>query len=140
MLLPPDCQPPDRGVAAGAAARGSAGGAARDRPAAAGGAGAGAAGGRPGRGECGDDLWLAARLPGLAVRQPGLSHPAGSTGPADQGAEAAPGGLVSAGPEAAGYPTGCWNGAVVQDLLQREFGVRYNVHYVAELLRNLGFS
>ena len=48
--------------------------------------------------------------------------------------------LVEAGPEAAGYPTGCWNGAVVQDLLQREFGVLYNVHYVAELLRNLGFS
>ena len=48
--------------------------------------------------------------------------------------------LISAGPEAAGYPTGCWNSAVIQDLLQREFGVLYNVHYVAELLRNLGCS
>jgi len=48
--------------------------------------------------------------------------------------------LVAAGPEAAGYPTGCWNGAVIQDLIQREFGVLYSAQYIAELLRNLGFS
>ncbi len=50
------------------------------------------------------------------------------------------GALVEAGPEAAGYRTGCWNSALIQALIQREFGVLYNVHYVAELLRNLGFS
>jgi transposase len=48
--------------------------------------------------------------------------------------------LVAAGPEAAGYPSGCWNSALVQDLIQREFGVPYSVRYVAELLGNLGFS
>jgi transposase len=48
--------------------------------------------------------------------------------------------LVAAGPEAAGYASGCWNSAMVQDLIQREFGVLYNVRYVAELLKNLGFS
>ncbi len=48
--------------------------------------------------------------------------------------------LIEAGPEAAGYRTGCWTSAVIQGLIQREFGVLYNVHYVAELLRNLGFS
>jgi transposase len=48
--------------------------------------------------------------------------------------------LVEAGPEAAGYASGCWNSAMVQDLIEREFGVRYSVRYVAELLRNLGFS
>ncbi len=48
--------------------------------------------------------------------------------------------LVEAGPEAAGYPTGCWNSAIIQDLIQREFGVLYSVQYVAALLRNLGFS
>jgi len=47
---------------------------------------------------------------------------------------------VSAGPEAAGYATGCWNSALVQDLIQREFGVLYSIQYVAELLTNLGFS
>lgn len=48
--------------------------------------------------------------------------------------------LVSAGPEAAGYQTGCWSSALLQDLIQRAFGVLYNVHYRAELLGNLGFS
>jgi len=48
--------------------------------------------------------------------------------------------LIAAGPEAAGYRTGCWNCALVQGLIQREFGVLYNPHYLAELLRNLGFS
>jgi len=48
--------------------------------------------------------------------------------------------LVTAGPEAAGYPTGCWSSALLQDLIQREFGHLYNVHYLSELLRNLGFS
>jgi transposase len=48
--------------------------------------------------------------------------------------------LVSAGPEAAGYATGCWNAALIQALIQREFGVCYHVHYVSQLLRNLGFS
>jgi transposase len=48
--------------------------------------------------------------------------------------------LVAAGPEAAGYATGCWNSAIVQELIEREFGVLYSVQYVAELLKNLGFS
>jgi transposase len=48
--------------------------------------------------------------------------------------------LVEAGPEAAGYATGCWHSALLQALILREFGVLYNVHYVSELLRNLGFA
>lgn len=48
--------------------------------------------------------------------------------------------LVLARPEAAGYASGCWNSAMIQDLIQREFGLLYSVPYVAELLRNLGFS
>lgn len=47
---------------------------------------------------------------------------------------------LKAGPEAAGYPTGCWNTALIQDLIQREFQRTYNVHYLATLLHNLGFS
>ncbi len=35
--------------------------------------------------------------------------------------------VITAGPEAAGYPTGCWNSALVQDLIEREFGVLYSV-------------
>jgi transposase len=48
--------------------------------------------------------------------------------------------LVTAGPEAAGYLTGCWSSALLQDLIHREFGVLYHVHYLCELLRNLTFS
>lgn len=48
--------------------------------------------------------------------------------------------LVTAGPLAAGYPTGCWSGLLLQDLIYREFGQFYNAHYVCTLLHNLGFS
>ena len=48
--------------------------------------------------------------------------------------------LLRAGPEAAGYPTACWNAAVIQDLIYHEFGVLYNVHYLSTLLANLGYS
>src|SRR5258708_6541935 len=48
--------------------------------------------------------------------------------------------LVKAGPSAAGFESACWNAGMIQALIEREFGVLYNVHYVAELLGNLGFS
>jgi len=47
---------------------------------------------------------------------------------------------LQAGPQAAGYPTGCWSALLVQDLIQREFGVLYNAHYLCQLLKGLGFS
>ena len=48
--------------------------------------------------------------------------------------------MLEAGPLAAGYPSGCWSTLFLQDLIQREFGHLYNHHYLATLLRNLGFS
>jgi transposase len=48
--------------------------------------------------------------------------------------------LVKAGPLAAGFPTACWTSLLIQQLIQQEFGVLYNRHYVCELLHNLGFS
>ena len=47
---------------------------------------------------------------------------------------------LKAGPQAAGYPTGCWSALLVQTLIQREFGVLYNAHYLCQLLKTLGFS
>ena len=38
--------------------------------------------------------------------------------------------LVKAGPQAAGYPTGCWNAWLIQEVIYREFGVAYTVHYL----------
>jgi transposase len=48
--------------------------------------------------------------------------------------------LIEAGPEAAGCPTGCWHALLIQQVIQREFGVTYNVQYLATLLHSLGFS
>jgi transposase len=48
--------------------------------------------------------------------------------------------FIEAGPEAAGFRPACWNSVLIQELIQREFHVLYNVHYVCELLKNLGFS
>ena len=48
--------------------------------------------------------------------------------------------IVKAGPEAAGFPTGCWHARLVQQVIWREFHVTYNVQYLAALLHNLGFS
>lgn len=48
--------------------------------------------------------------------------------------------LITAGPEAARYTSACWNSALIQDLILREFQVEYNLHYICALLRNLGFS
>ncbi len=48
--------------------------------------------------------------------------------------------IIDAGPEAAGFPTGCWHALLIQQVIHREFGVTYNVHYLAQLLHTLGFS
>ena len=48
--------------------------------------------------------------------------------------------LLKAGSLAAGFASACWNAAMIQQLIADEFGVMYNVHYLAELLGNLGFS
>jgi transposase len=48
--------------------------------------------------------------------------------------------LITAGPEAAGYVSGCWTANMLQDLILCHFGVVYHPHYVCTLLRQLGFS
>lgn len=48
--------------------------------------------------------------------------------------------LIKAGPRAVGLVTECWTSLLIQLLIQQEFGVLYNRHYVCELLHNLGFS
>lgn len=45
------------------------------------------------------------------------------------------------GPQAAGFPNGCWSSLLVQELIRREFGgVVYNRTYVCALLKQLGYS
>lgn len=48
--------------------------------------------------------------------------------------------MIDGGPQAHGYPGACWCSSMVQDLINREFGVFYNVRYISQLLDALGFS
>jgi transposase len=48
--------------------------------------------------------------------------------------------LIKAGPQASGYTSGGWATPMIQDLIQRHFGVEYHPHYICTLLHNLGFS
>jgi transposase len=48
--------------------------------------------------------------------------------------------LIEAGPQAAGFSAACWRSPLVQELIHTRFGVYYSVFYLAQLLRNLGFS
>lgn len=47
---------------------------------------------------------------------------------------------IDQGPEACGYDCGRWNTVLIADLIEKRFGKQYNLHYVAELLKNLGYS
>ena len=47
---------------------------------------------------------------------------------------------IKASPQDAGYTSGCWNTPMIQDLIARHFGVVYHPHYIATLLKNMGFS
>jgi transposase len=47
---------------------------------------------------------------------------------------------IKASPQDSGYTSGCWHTPMIQDLIQRHFGVVYHPHYIATLLKNMGFS
>jgi len=47
---------------------------------------------------------------------------------------------IKASPQDIGYTAGCWNTPMIQDLIQRHFGGVYHPHYIATLLKKLGFS
>ena len=47
---------------------------------------------------------------------------------------------IEAGPVQAGFASACWRSPMMQQLIQERFGVYYNVFYLAQLLKNLGFS
>lgn len=48
--------------------------------------------------------------------------------------------FISNGPEAAGFSGACWRSPMIQELILQQFNVFYNVHYISELLKNMGFS
>jgi len=48
--------------------------------------------------------------------------------------------FIEDGPAQCGFDGNCWRSPMVQQLILDRFGVFYNVFYLAELLKNLGFS
>jgi transposase len=48
--------------------------------------------------------------------------------------------LIEEGPVKAGFSGACWRSPMIQQLIYDRFGVYYNVFYIAQLLKNLGFS
>jgi transposase len=48
--------------------------------------------------------------------------------------------LIDEGPLKAGFSGACWRSPMIQQLIYDRFGVFYNVFYIAQLLKNLGFS
>ena len=40
----------------------------------------------------------------------------------------------------AGFTSACWRSPIIQQLIYERFGVFYNVFYLAQLLKHLGFS
>lgn len=48
--------------------------------------------------------------------------------------------MIEAGPEAHGFNAGGWNTAMINTLIEKEFGVSYHVHYLPTLLKNMGLS
>ncbi len=48
--------------------------------------------------------------------------------------------LIEAGPQACGFAGACWRSPMIQHLIKERFGIFYNVFYIAQLLKSLGFS
>jgi transposase len=48
--------------------------------------------------------------------------------------------LSDAGPSKAGFSGACWRSPMLQQRISDRFGVFYNVFYIAQLLKNWGFS
>lgn len=47
---------------------------------------------------------------------------------------------IEAGPEKMGFAGACWRTPMIQWLIKEKFGKFYNVRYLSELLKNIGFS
>lgn len=48
--------------------------------------------------------------------------------------------LIDEGPVASGFSGACWRSPMIQQLILNRFNVFYDVFYIAQLLKNLGFS
>lgn len=49
-------------------------------------------------------------------------------------------GIIDKGPAEAGFLSNCWRTPMIQHLIYGKYGVFYDVHYISQLLKNMGFS
>ncbi len=48
--------------------------------------------------------------------------------------------IIDNGPAEAGFLSNCWRSPMIQYLIYNKFGMLYSVHYISQLLKNMGFS
>ena len=48
--------------------------------------------------------------------------------------------IIASNPVDSGYTGACWRTPMIQDLIFQRFGILYNVNYISQLLKNMGFS
>lgn len=48
--------------------------------------------------------------------------------------------IIDKGPTAVGFPGACWRSPMIQELIFKKYNVLYSVFYIAQLLKNMGFS
>jgi transposase len=48
--------------------------------------------------------------------------------------------IIDKGPAEAGFISNCWRSPMIQHLIYEKFAIFYSVHYISQLLKNMGFS
>jgi len=48
--------------------------------------------------------------------------------------------IIDKGPAEAGFLSNCWRSPMLQHLIYERYGISYSVHYISQLLKNMGFS
>lgn len=48
--------------------------------------------------------------------------------------------IIDNGPAETGFLSNCWRSPMIQHLIYEKFGIFYSVHYISQLLKNMGFS
>jgi transposase len=48
--------------------------------------------------------------------------------------------LIEDGPEKSGFIGNCWRSPMIQEPIHERFDVLYSVHYICQLLKNIGFT
>jgi transposase len=48
--------------------------------------------------------------------------------------------IIEKGPSEAGFLSNCWRSPMIQNIIYEKYRIFYSVHYISQLLKNMGFS